>query len=583
MMKTFETDNFNQQIQAAQDRFEVLRQRSQQFPWSQNEMASEAMEELSIALEELHVAAEEMREQHEYMMITQESLATERQRYLDLFEFAPNGYLVTDIEGHIQEANWAAVSLLGMTRDRLMGRLLVMFIPTENRSTFRAMLSRVTQSPLQSWEGSIHQRQEKRIPCEITASPIYDSQRALVGLRWLIRDISERKRIVEMETASRIKDEFLAIVSHELRSPLNPILGWSKLLRARKLDESTTKRALDAIERNATLQSQLVEDLLDVSRILRSKLSLNHAQVDLRSIVAATLETVTLAAEAKGIDLHFDTPPAPILVLGDTTRLQQIVANLLSNAIKFTSSGGRVEIKLAALKSEVAGLAVNPTPHYAQIIVTDTGKGISTDFLPFIFEHFRQADSSITRNFGGLGLGLAIVRYLVEAHGGTIHAESPGEGQGATFTVQLPLLSNTPLNAIEAPVARQSNLTGLQVLLVDDEPDTLEFMVFLLEREGAIVTAVDSAAAALEALSQVHADLLISDIGMPEVDGYSLLYQIKTHLAQQGKPIPPAIALTAYAGDNHERQALAAGFQRHIPKPVDLEVLLRAIGEISLS
>jgi PAS domain S-box-containing protein len=584
-MKTFETDNFNQQIQAAQDRFQELKQRSQKFPWAQNEMASEAMEELSIALEELHVAAEEMREQHEHLMITQESLATERQRYIDLFEFAPNGYVVTDIAGHIQEANWAAVSLLGMPHDQLMGRLLIVFIPTENRPTFRAMFSRIEQAPIQNWEGSIQQYKQNVLPCEITVSPIYDAQKSLVGLRWLIRDMSDRQRIIEMETASRVKDEFLAIVSHELRSPLNPILGWSKLLRDRKLNPAMTDKALDAIERNATLQSQLVEDLLDVSRILRSKLSLNRAQVDLRSIVDSVLETVNLSAEAKGIRLVFTDAPAAIYVLGDPIRLQQIVANLLSNAIKFTPSGGCVTLTLASenLPSESSPEEpeINPSVQpAAQIIITDTGRGISADFLPFIFEHFRQADSSSTRKFSGLGLGLAIVHYLVETHGGTIQAESPGEGQGATFTVTLPLLSAALSSPTKASAVRPYNLTGLKVLLVDDEPDTLEFMVFLLEREGAIVTAVDSAPAAIAALSQFTPDLLISDIGMPEVDGYSLLHQIQTHLTRKGKSVPPAIALTAYAGDHNARQALAAGFQRHLPKPVDLEMLLGAIGEL---
>ncbi|MEP0958093.1 PAS domain S-box protein [Microcoleus sp. FACHB-1515] len=367
----------------------------------------------------------------------------------------------------------------------------------------------------------------------------------------------------QAETANRIKDEFLAVLSHELRSPLNPILGWSKLLQQGKLDATKTANALAAIERNAQLQSQLISDLLDISRILRGKLNLEAMPVDLGAVILAALETVHLAIEAKSVQIQTTLPPTVVTVNGDAGRLQQIVWNLLSNAVKFTPSGGQITVELQQLD------------YFAQIRVIDTGKGISPHFLPHVFEYFRQEDSSTTRKFGGLGLGLAIARQIVEMHGGQISAENRGEGQGAIFTVQLPLApasSRSPSSASTSTAT--DDLTGIRILVVDDETDSREFVAFALEQAGAIVTAAASGAEALHQIDRSPLDLIVSDVGMPDMNGYVLLQQVReSKLAKQ----VPAIAVTAYAGEFDRQQAIAAGFQKHISKPVDPEVLIEVV------
>lgn len=379
---------------------------------------------------------------------------------------------------------------------------------------------------------------------------------------------SEQEARQQAEAANRVKDEFLAVLSHELRSPLNPILGWSKLLQSHEFDEAKTTYALETIERNAKLQSQLIEDLLDVSRILSGKLSLNISPVSIASIVEAALETVRLAAEAKSIQFQTKFASNVGQVLGDPNRLQQVVWNLLSNAVKFTSSGGKVEIWLECVGS------------LAQLQVSDTGKGIDPDFLPYVFDYFRQENSATTRKFGGLGLGLAIVRHLVELHGGTVQASSPGEDLGATFTVTLPLMPVVPqmISAAQA-LDNSSNLEGIRILVVDDDVDTLEFLTFLLEEYGAQVRSVASALEALEVFAQWQPDLLLSDIGMPEVDGYMLIRQIRAMPSKQGGQLP-AIALSAYAGETDHQQILKAGFQRHVTKPVDPDELATLIAQL---
>jgi PAS domain S-box-containing protein len=450
----------------------------------------------------------------------------------------------------------------------------------------------------------------------------------------------ERAARAEAETANRIKDEFLAVLSHELRTPLNPILGWTKLLRTRQFNAEKTEKALEVIERNATLQTQLIEDLLDISRILRGKLKLTIAPVNLVTTIEAAIETVRLAAEAKSIDLQFTiddfelahNDPSPSsspstlqkpkpLVSGDITRLQQVIWNLLSNAVKFTPVAGRIEVRLqlvqwagiddlnsstaaaplaapfslAPAEPQLVGQAylaapadTRPDPsqasgerlprsyRYAQITVTDTGKGIRPDFLPYVFEYFRQADGSTTRSFGGLGLGLAIARHLVELHGGTIRAASEGEDKGATFVVRLPLLiTKAAIQSQREAMNRADDLSGLRILVVDDETDSRELLQVILSEQGAQVTAVGSAVEALQVLQETRPALLITDIGMPEIDGYELIQRIQARLAQ-GETLP-AIALTAYAAEADQQRALEAGFQRHLAKPIEPAQLIRAI------
>ena len=370
------------------------------------------------------------------------------------------------------------------------------------------------------------------------------------------------------ENANRIKDEFLAVLSHELRSPLNPILGWSKLLQNRKLDAAKTQQALKTIERNAQLQAELIEDLLDVSRILQGKLNLNVSSINLVSIIRAAMETVRLAAEAKSIQVEASFEPDVGLVWGDSTRLQQVIWNLLSNAVKFTPSGGQVNIRLERLDS------------HAYITVSDTGQGIESDFLPYVFDYFRQSDATTTRKFGGLGLGLAIVRNLVELHGGTVRVESPGAGMGAIFTVRLPLMPIQPsANQNSQSSEPSSDLNGIQVLVVDDEPDSREFVAFVLEQAGATVLTATTAAEALTMLIRSKPTVLLSDIGMPDMDGYMLMQRVRALPPEQGGKVP-AIALTAYAGDFNQQQALQSGFQQHVSKPIEPERLIQVISSL---
>lgn len=370
------------------------------------------------------------------------------------------------------------------------------------------------------------------------------------------------------EAANRVKDEFLAVLSHELRSPLNPILGWTKMLRSRRLDSTKAEQALETIERNAKLQAELIEDLLDVSRILQGKMTLNVAPVNLATTIQAATETVRLAAETKNIHIQTRLNPISGTVFGDANRLQQVVWNLVSNAVKFTPSAGRVEVELKQV-----GM-------YAQIQVKDTGIGINPEFLPHVFEYFQQEDATTTRKFGGLGLGLAIVRHLTELHGGTVQVDSPGQNLGTIFTVLL------PLNIVEQePAVNHShsetvtNLTGVEILVVDDDADMRDLAEFILTQSGAQVKTAASAVQALTFLNQSVPNLLLCDIGMPEMDGYALIRQIRKWSPQQGGTIP-AIALTAYAGEINQQQALAAGFQMHISKPVEPEELVKAIVQL---
>ncbi len=418
------------------------------------------------------------------------------------------------------------------------------------------------------------------------AVPLYHDSGEVRGVIGAFVDITERKQAErereqllareraarkEAESANRIKDEFLAILSHELRSPLNPILGWTKLLRSRQFDQAATDKALATIERNATIQIQLVDDLLDVARILRGKVSLTRHRLDLAITIKAAIETVHLAAEAKSIQIQTHFIGKVGLIDGDSGRLQQVVWNLLSNAVKFTPSGGQVEVTLAAVDD------------FAQITVSDTGIGISADILPHIFDYFRQADSSMTRQFGGLGLGLAIARHIVDLHDGIIQAESPGEGQGATFTVRLPLLPDKKQrirrNAHDSQgMSDTIPLKGIRVLVVDDEADTRELLTIILQQAGAEVITMASAQEVLSQFNQLTLDILVSDIGMPQMDGYRLLQQIRGMSLPQANVA--AIALTAYAGDSNQQKALAAGFQQHLAKPIAPKDLIQAIARL---
>ena len=378
----------------------------------------------------------------------------------------------------------------------------------------------------------------------------------------------EQKARLDAEAANRAKDEFIAMISHELRTPLGAILIWAQLLRTEEFDAAATARAVGMIERSTRTLAQLIDDLLDVSRIIAGKLTFEARPVDLRYVVEAALDAAQMAAQTKGLAVERLLEPGVPPITGDAGRLQQVVGNLVANAIKFTAEGGRIQVSL----ERVAG--------HARIRVADTGTGINPEFLPFIFERFRQADTTSTRKQKGLGLGLAIARHIVEMHGGSIEAASRGEGEGSTFTVTLPLALRdeeveAPAKADDQPASERA-LLGLRILVVDDEEDAREAMVVLLSQAGASVRSVGSALDAMDALRTEPPDLLLSDIAMPGEDGYSLIRQVRLLPPDRGGRVPAA-ALTAYATLEDRRKALLAGYNDHIPKPVDPTRLIATV------
>jgi signal transduction histidine kinase/integral membrane sensor domain MASE1/ActR/RegA family two-component response regulator len=441
----------------------------------------------------------------------------------------------------------------------------------------------------------IHSGEEFLGVMEFFSHEIREPDRALLatfsGIGSQIGQFLQRKQIEEereqlfagekaarndAEEANRIKDEFLATLSHELRTPLTAMLGWLKMLRGDRLDKETTAHALETVERNARAQAQLIEDLVDVSRIAGGKLSLEIRAVDLLPLVAAAIDIVRPAANARGIQLEVSAEASLGPVLGDPARLQQVVWNLLSNAVKFTSRDGWVYVSLRRCESS------------AELVVRDTGMGIDPEFLPRVFDRFRQAESTVTRAHRGLGLGLAIVRHLTELHGGTVAAESPGEGLGATFTIKIPLAAMQSAASRDseqfeetAAGAPRAPLEGVRVLLIEDEPDTRELLSVTLEASGAEVSAVESAQAALNNLNVFKPDVLLSDIGLPNESGYDLIRKVRA--LSSGMRNVPAVALTAFATAKDRDLALSAGFQVHLAKPVEPEVLIAAIERLANS
>jgi PAS domain S-box-containing protein len=501
------------------------------------------------------------------------ALQQSEERSRTILESIDDGFVALDENWTFTYVNHKSEQLLGYQAENLLGQNFWEAFPLLAGSDLEQMHRRVMRD---------------RVAASLTAFYLehnrwYDvrSYPAVNGITIYFRDVSdlmaleqERDHLLQQEqaareaaeVANRVKDEFLAVLSHELRSPLNPILGWTRLLQTGKLDATRQIEALKTIERNAKLQTQLIEDLLDISRIMRGKLSLNVAPVQLTFVITAAIETVQLAAAAKQIAIKLDLDSTVMPVLGDVGRLQQVVWNLLTNAVKFTPEDGHITIELR----QVDGLA--------QLRVIDTGKGIRPDFLPQVFEYFRQEDSSITRKFGGLGLGLAIVRQIVEMHGGTVDAESSGENQGSVFSVQLPVCVQPELTPAAVAQTRCDiqSLRDVQVLVVDDEADTRSFQAFVLEQSGATVITAASAFEALQIIERQTLDILVSDIGMPGMNGYELIQHVRSRPAELGGNVP-AIALTAYAGEWDQRQALQAGFQKHLSKPVEPEELIQAI------
>jgi PAS domain S-box-containing protein len=521
---------------------------------------------------------------------TQSRLRISELRYRRLFEAARDGILILDaVTLKITDVNPFMTELLGYSHAEFLAKELWEIGLFGDKEASQAAFKELQRTGYLRYEDLPLQATNGKLRDVEFVSNVYEEDGHQV-IQCNIREITDRKRAekertlllaaaqaarAEADSANTVKDEFLATLSHELRTPLTSILGWSHLLTDGKLDKQQTVSAIETIARNARAQGRLIDELLDISRIRTRKISLDLRVVKLAPLIQAVVDDVRPAADARSINLEaaFDSNLGPIL--GDPDRLQQIVWNLLTNAIKFTPKGGDVHVRLERNDS------------HALITVNDSGQGIATEHLPHIFERFRQADSSNTRSNSGLGLGLSIVRQLVELHRGTVTAESSGENTGATFRVMLPLPSllevpnaaekTRPKNERNSLTTTQHSLNGLRVLAVDDEWDTRELVAALLTTCGAEVVSVSSATEALDQMARQRFDLLISDIGMPEMNGYDLIARIR-QLGEEHGGRTPAVALTAFAGIDDRKRALAAGYEMHIPKPfVAAELISAAI------
>lgn len=556
-------DEFIEQIQDVQRQVEELQQDAQQLPQQQKSRLTESLERLTTALRDLQVAEEAIQLLLSAVQQSRDSIVITN-AHLD----SPGPEIVYVNPAFTEMTGYAAEEVLGKNPRMLQGK------HTE-RAVLDALRGNISQGKPFHGEAINYHKDGSEFYVEWNITPIRSAQQKITHYVAIQRNITDRKVLEEererllaqeksardaAEVANRSKDEFLATLSHELRTPLTPILGWSKVLRTQDLSQDRLQQALETIEENAKRQAQLVDDLLDLARIVRGKMTLNFASVSLLEVLVAALETVRLAAEAKSIRIETNLDATLPPVMGDAGRLQQVVWNLLSNAIKFTPVEGRITVSLSKVDRS------------AQIQISDTGQGINPEFLPFVFDRFRQEDSSITRQFGGLGLGLSLCRQLVEAHGGTIKAESAGIGQGSTFTAQIPLMPNSVPRTTQIREAFKPSLQGVRVLIVEDDLSTLQFLAFIIEQQGAIVTPASSAQAALEEFKRSQFDILISDIGMQGMDGFALLHHIRAFAEEI-----PAIALTAYATQHNREQALEIGFNEHLAKPIEPEKLIHAI------
>jgi PAS domain S-box-containing protein len=518
-------------------------------------------------------------------------------RLAAIVESSDDAIIAIDLNGVIASWNQGAERLYGYTAKEAVGQPITTLIPPERHGEEEGIIERLRRGEqVKSYETVGRRKDGSAVDISLTTSPVKNVLGEVIGASKIARDITERKRAdeavrvayeqesaarAEAELANRLKDEFLATVSHELRSPLNSILGWSRMLSEKRLDEEKSARALEVIYRSAHAQNKLIGDLLDVSRIIVGKSRLDMREVKLPPIIEAAMDAARPAADAKKIRIVSALDPAAGPVAGDADRLQQVVWNLLSNAVKFTSAGGQITIRL-----ELEGASV-------MITVNDTGEGIEPEFLPFVFDRFRQFEGRPARIHGGLGLGLAIVRHLVELHGGTVSAASRGRGQGATFAVTLPLTASRKESG-EAGRDRQAgageipqnhapspdHLRDLRVLVADDEPDARDLFSLTLTSYGAEVMACASAAEALRMLDEWHPDVLVFDIGMPVEDGYELMRKVRAREPERGGLIP-AIALTAYARAEDARRALEAGYQAHVPKPVAPNELAMVVASLA--
>jgi PAS domain S-box-containing protein len=504
--------------------------------------------------------------------------------------------------------NSGAERIFGYTAEEMIGTSIMRLIPPDRLEEETEILSRIRRGQRSDHFETVRLAKDgRRLNLSMTISPIMDASGHVIGASKVARDISERKKAEEAlkkameeaevanrarlqlldserearsqaERASRMKDEFLATLSHELRTPLNAVLGWANILRHGNLQGEELKQGLDIIERNARVQAQIIEDLLDMSRIISGKVRLDVQWIELSAVLNESIETLRSTAQAKGVSLQVRLDPFARPIYGDPNRLQQVFWNLLNNAIKFTPKDGKVEVVLKHASTEV------------QVSVIDTGEGIAPEFLPYIFDRFQQGDSSTTRRHGGLGLGLAIVKQLIELHGGNVRVQSDGLGKGATFSVRLPLTAvylepekeGHPPEATprENPPMPEVSLTGIQVLVVDDEIDARDLVKRLLETAGATVSTAGSASEAMEHILAGRPDVLVCDIGMQEEDGYSLIRRLRT-IEKKEEGVLPAVALSAYARSEDRTKAIRSGFQIHLAKPVEPTELLAVISSLA--
>ena len=493
------------------------------------------------------------------------------------------------LEGIVTSWNPAAERLFGYRAEEIVGKSIVILIPEGHPNEEPEILARIRRGErIEHYETKRVRKDGSLVDIALTVSPIKDLLGRIIGASKIARDITqqkqaearEREALRQAQEASRMaeeansaKDEFLATISHELRTPMTAILGWTRMLMSGEVGPENQRKALETIDRNARSQAQLIEDLLDISRIVSGKLRIEYKLVDMAAVVAASLEAVRLTAETKRIRIQTNVAPGSVPVLGDAERLQQVVWNLLSNSIKFTPAGGVVEIQLQRAESR------------AELQVIDNGIGIRSELLPHIFDRFTQGDSSITRSYGGLGMGLAIVKSLTELHGGTVTAKSEGEGLGAAFTVKLPISSlrydprrqtRPETSSLKTGLNQAHELVGLKILVVDDERDTCDLLRLLFNECGAIVQTTATAADALRVFDEWRPDILVSDIGMPGTDGYELIRAIRK---DRGSRIP-AVALTAMARIEDRIKALSRGYQLHVPKPVEPAELISIVSSL---
>jgi PAS domain S-box-containing protein len=499
-----------------------------------------------------------------------------------IIESSDDAIVGKDLNGVITAWNGAAERMYGYAAHDAIGQSIRLIVPEDRWREEDEILERINRGErLNHFETLRRRRDGRTVAVSLTVSPIRDANGVLVGASKTARDISARKEVeqarsallerehaarVELERASRMKDEFLAVLSHELRTPLNAVLGYASLLATGSLPRERTAHALKAIQRNAQAQSRLIESLLDLSRITAGKLELDLRRTDARKLVESAVDVVRPDADAKGIAVAVEGPSVDVPLVGDGGRLQQVLWNLLSNAVKFTPAGGHIRVRLAKVASDV------------RIEVEDTGQGIKGDFLPYVFDRFKQDDRRKESSSTGLGLGLALVREMVQAHGGTVRADSAGEGRGSTFTVTLP--SREPASMTAAAESDETpDVRDVDVLVVDDDGDMRDVAALLLESRGATVRTVSSARAALEAISQHRPDVMLADLFMPGEDGYSLIRTLRAR-ENKGHLVPlPVIAVTASASPADKERALTAGFDSHLAKPFDAEALIGIIAK----